>query len=216
MERKIDLSRHAIAFVITVLVFALGLLLGWQMGYAATSQIQSEFEKLRLDDYTMEIMGLMNQNSTFACGVYNEQIEKFNIETIEFGNKLDFLEKRKGKTDAEVMQLKKSYTLMQMRNYFLLKKIDELCGSSHRVLLYFYSNENYNERADQGLVISAVLAERSGAFVVFHFDVNVDLPVLKVFKDTFGVTTAPTIIIDNRKYEGFMDKGKLLEAINTG
>jgi len=214
MERKIDLSRHAIAFVITALVFALGILLGWQMGYTATSQIASEFETIKLDDYTMEIISLMGDNSTFACGVYNEQIAKFNTETIEFGNKLDFLEKRKGKLDAEVMQLKKSYTLMQMRNYFLLKKIDALCGSSHKVMLYFYSNENYNERADQGIVISSVLAETKNSFIVFHFDVNVDLPVLKVFKESFGVTTAPTLIINNGKYEGFMDKGRLLEAIN--
>ena len=61
-------------------------------------------------------------------------------EVSDLGDRLGTAESRLGSKDEQVIQLKKQYTLLQIRDYILTKRLASTCGVSPVVVLYFYSN----------------------------------------------------------------------------
>lgn len=209
--RGLKLRLYFFAFVVSLLAFTVGVVLGWQWGFSAVSQMRSEMAALASESAGMELVSLMG-NESFACPVYESEFGRLFRKTAEYGEKLAAMEAQKGKLDPGVMELKKDYAAMQLRNYLLQQKMDSLCGSSHNVIIYFYSNENYSRATDQGIPIGEVSNEFS--LYTYHFDVGVDSPVVEGLKAGYGVRAAPTLIINGRKFEGFMPAGQLRSALN--
>jgi len=207
MERKpVSLRIYAFALAISLLVFVVGLVLGWQWGFSAVSQMKAEFDSLFAEGTAMELVGLMG-NESFACPVYEREFASLFGKTERFGSRLSGLEQSYGKQDPQVMELKKEYASMQLRNYLLQKAMDERCGTRHNVILYFYSNENYSAAADEGLQIARVDRE-FGAFT-YHFDVNVDSPVVAGLVSGYAVGVTPTLVINGEKRAGFLTAREL-------
>ena len=216
MDRKIS-PLHIVALGVTSLIFIVGLLVGWQMGYAAESQMRSNLEQLRSESYMLEVLSLMRGRGEMGCPVFEKQFSEFSQRTVDYGNNLDYLEKKLGKLDPKVMSLKSDYSLMQMRNYLLLKDLDESCGTKHTVILYFYTNENYSPNTDQGIALGDALAglpEIRDKTLIYHFDVNVKNPVVDALKEQYEVSVLPAMIINGKKYEGFKDAGKCREILS--
>ncbi|MFH1470725.1 MAG: hypothetical protein ABIF01_03180 [Candidatus Micrarchaeota archaeon] len=205
MERKLS-PLHIVALIITSLIFIVGLLVGWQLGYTAESQMKLDFEQLRSEGYMLEVLSLLKGRGEMSCPIYEKQFSELSRKTEEYGDKLNYMENQVGKFDSKVMSLKSDYSLMQMRNYLLLKDLDENCGSKHLTILYFYTNEDYSPKTDQGIALADALAglpEIRGKTRIYHFDVNVRNSVVDALKEQYGITIAPTIIINGKKYEGY-------------
>ncbi len=219
MERKLS-PIHIVALAVTSLIFLVGILFGWQLGYTAENQMRDDFEQLRTESYTLEVLSLMMNRGEMSCSVLEKEFSKLSRNTIQYGENLDYLEKKLGKFDPEVMRLKSDYSLMQARNYLLLKEMDEGCGSEHVTVLYFYSNENYSPSSDQGIALDEALnslPEVMKRTVIYHFDVNVRNSVVDAFKEQYSVSVSPTMVIDGGKHEGYRSSEecrKILEEIS--
>ncbi|MDD5317545.1 MAG: hypothetical protein PHF51_02310 [Candidatus ainarchaeum sp.] len=211
MERRgLSLRLYFFAFVISLLVFVVGVVLGWQWGYSAVTQMGAELDSLNSQNAEMDLVSLM-ENQSFACPVYESEFSRLFQAAQDYGDKLAEMERRKGKLDPEVMRLKEDYAAMQLRNYLLQQKMDSKCGSRHNVILYFYSNENYSQAADEGIQIGEVA--RGFGVYTYHFDVNAAGPVVAGLKAGYGVRATPTLIINGEKFEGFMDAAALAQAL---
>jgi hypothetical protein len=210
MERRIS-PLHLVALAITSLIFIVGLLLGWQLGYTADSQMKTDFEQMRSESYMLEVLSLMRTRGEASCPVLEKEFSDLTTRTTEYGQKLDYMEKKMGKFDQNVMSLKSDYALMQARNYLLLKGLDESCGTKHVIIIYFYTNEGYSPSTDQGIALADALGdlpEIRDRTAIYHFDSNVDNPVVSAFKEEYVVKTLPAMIINGKKYEGYMDASK--------
>ncbi len=217
MQRKIS-PLHIVALFITSLIFIIGILIGWQMGYTAESKMKGELEGLRSEQYALDVLSLMRETGEAGCPALQNEFAELSTMTIEYGNSLDYMEKKLGKLDPEVMSLKSDYSLMQARNYLLLKDMDKNCGSSHIIILYFYTNEDYSASTDQGIALQDALAQLPAIrekTAIYHFDVNVNNPVMDAFKEQYGVTKVPTMIIKGKKYEGYVSAEKCREIFEN-
>jgi len=65
------------------------------------------------------------------------------------GDRLAFAEERSGTNDPEVLRLKERYTLLQIRDYLLTKRLAATCNLDPVVTLYFYSNEGDCSECDK-------------------------------------------------------------------
>lgn len=214
MERGIRARMYFFAFVISALLFTVGIVLGWYFGISAVTETQKDFDRLRSEAYSLEILSLMEgSNQTVSCAVYSRSFGGLIYQTEQFGGKLDYLEKRKGKLDPEVMALKSDYASMQMRNYLIQQKMDAKCGERNNVILYFYSNENYSPATDEGPQIAQI--DREFGVYTYHFDVNVQNPVIDALKESYGVTVTPTMVINGRKFEGFRTADEIRSALSS-
>lgn len=211
-------SVHLATLIISALIFLVGLLVGWGLGAAATAQLQENIQRLEEEQRELDVLALLAEQPEVGCGAYSAAFESFTRKTRAFGEKVEYLEKKKGKLDEEVLRLKSGYAILQARNYLILRKMNELCGESRNIILYFYTNENYSEATDQGIVLWKViptLPAYADNTSVYHFDVKVNNSIIEALKKAYGISVLPTLVVNGKKIEGFHDEASLRRALES-
>jgi hypothetical protein len=122
------------------------------------------------------------------------------------GEKLSYTEEERGGDDDTVLYLKKYYSLLQVKDYLLSKKLTEKCGQAKKTvsIIYFYTNkQECKDCAKQGYVLTR-LKEMYPDLRVYSFDYDLPLSVIDSLKAIYRVSDVlPTIIIDDKVYSGF-------------
>jgi len=128
-------------------------------------------------------------------------------EVSSLGDRLSKTEASVGSKDAQVLQLKKQYTLLQIRDYLLTKRLAESCNIDPTVALYFYSNEtNACEDCDRAAVNLSYMRDTYPSLRVYSFDYNLDLGALKTLIAVQKVEPKfPAFVIDGKRSYGFED-----------
>lgn len=144
----------------------------------------------------------------------------------DLGARLAFAEERLGATDPEVLELKKQYTLLEIRDYLLTKRLSRVCESDAPVAIYFYSNEaGACTDCDRASYALSYLHETYPNLRVYSFDYNLDLGALKTLIAVEKVRPEfPAFIIEGKQSYGFesldelqkeFPKGTLVAATST-
>ncbi len=123
----------------------------------------------------------------------------------DLGARLVFAEERLGATDPQVLRLKKQYTLLQIRDYLLTKRLARVCEADSPVALYFYSNVPGScadcNRASYAL---SYLHETYPNLRVYSFDYNLDLGALKTLIAMEKIRSEfPAFVIEGKRSYGF-------------
>jgi len=122
----------------------------------------------------------------------------------ELGRKLEWGQQNLGKSE-EVTYLRKYYSLLQIKDYLLMKKISTRCGGKSAFILYFYTTaENCSECEKDGLVLST-LRDKYPELRVYSFDYSTDLSAVKAMLEIYKIedTKLPALVIDEDVFTGF-------------
>jgi hypothetical protein len=113
-------------------------------------------------------------------------------------------------------ELKKKYFILEAQSHLISKKINSLCNDSSILLINFYSNKNCERCKEQGIeVLKARDAlERKVAIKLFSFDGDLDSPISQSYKNQYGISQYPTLIINDKEYEGFYSAQQLVEILS--
>ena len=132
------------------------------------------------------------------------------------GFKLTLLEKEMDKDDPELIGLKTQYTLLSIRQWLLLERVEEMCGDTPVTILFFYSNEDNREmNEEQGYILDYIYDKYSELVVIYAFDYDLDTPALNTLKTLYAVEDTPTLIIESEKFEGFQSTYTIENKIFT-
>jgi len=209
MERK-TARRIISAFSIATLIFLLGLFIGESIMESKAKQILDMSEKVRLEIQDLELQQALS--SYDPCG--KSYLNILSAQLDEMGTKISFLEETLGKNDAQVLELKKPYTMLMIRHYLLVKQRIEKCNENYITILFFYSNkrEYITESEKQGYVLG-YFADKYGyeKLKVYSIDADLDLGVVKMLKEQYNITILPTTIINEKVFAGFTEKEKFEE-----
>ncbi|HEX2792698.1 MAG TPA: hypothetical protein VHO23_03210 [Candidatus Paceibacterota bacterium] len=128
-------------------------------------------------------------------------------EVSRLGDRLGATEARLGSTNAEVIRLKKQYTLLQIRDYLLTKRIADTCDVEPVTALYFYSNEQGAcESCDRASYALSYLRETYPDLRVYSFDYNLDLGALSTLIAVERIDERfPAFVIEGERSYGFTD-----------
>lgn len=130
----------------------------------------------------------------------------FSREVGNLGDRLARSEERLGSDDPEVLQLKKQYTLLQIREYLLTKRLAETCDVEPVTALYFYSNEGVCEECERASYALSYLRETYPTLKVYSFDYDLDLGALRTLVAVEKIEPDfPAFVIDGKRYYGFTD-----------
>jgi len=216
MGRNISWNTYFIALVISVLVFSVGLLVGAQISQGTTAEVQKQLEELQSQNREMELLAVLQTSFPDAsgsfCEFYSNQMEKFGKQTADFGNRLDFLERKRGRTDASVQELKTEYSTMEVRDFLLMKQVNEKCGKKTPTILYFYTNENCPLCTRQGEVLTSI---KSGMpeVMIYSFDTDLHSSAIDAMLSVFKVTEMPSIVVNEKAYGGFKSREEVIAAL---
>jgi hypothetical protein len=168
-----------------------------------------DLDNLQLQQKDIEIeMLLINSAGVNSCDTLKYEIEKMATQSAELGQKVSYYDNEMIK-NPDFFILKRSYmiNLIQFWSYWELFKKN--CNSSVNTVLYFYAIKNCSECQAQGFVLSFLKEKYPEKIMTFALDKDEDLYSLNLLKSIYNVTKAPTLIINNEKYEGLKDTNEL-------
>jgi hypothetical protein len=116
---------------------------------------------------------------------------------------MQYGEQNIGNDNSDIVQLKKDYSLLEIKDYLLMKQISDRCHIPAIFILYFYSNSNCDDCIRQGYVLTA-LRQKYPTLRVYSFDYNLDLSAIKTLISINKLNgTLPATVIGDKVYYGF-------------
>lgn len=198
----IDTKKYLFTLLITVAIFATAF-------FASTffSNKRVESVKFIQDNIAIDILSSETQFDLLkevSCQNVNESM--LSPELSILGDKLSHTENDRGEKDSDVVYLKKYYSLLQVKDYLLSKKLAEKCGATKKpiFIIYFYSNDgDCKDCQKEGYVLTR-LKEKYPELRVYSFDYNLQLSVVDSLKAIYQVSSPlPALIIEDKTYTGF-------------
>lgn len=205
-ESHIDWKKYLIVFLFTVALFMTASYISNYFGDKKVNQLKTIQDKISIDILSSETQ--FSLLSELSCKNISDSV--LSSELGELANKLEWGQQNLGMTD-EVLYLKKYYSLLEIKDYLLTKKISERCKTKSAFILYFYTTaENCSECEKQGLALSA-LRDKYPEIRVYSFDYSIDLSAVKAILQIYKIqdTKLPALVIDEDLLTGFYSMEKL-------
>lgn len=205
-RREVSKIKYFIVFIITTLVFLVGIWVGQLIADMRFGKIDEAQTDLRTQTATLETQYLLiTQNPCILL-----ESDKLGEELYQMGTKLSHMEQSYGKNSKDVKNLKEYYSLLELRHWLFLEQIKTKCRENNfTTILFFYSNlDDCGDCDEQGYVLT-YLKEKYPELKIYSFDINIDNPALEWVKDLYDIEKVPTLIINGKKYTGLMDEDKV-------
>lgn len=203
-------SKYILSFIITSMVFGGAFLLSEYLSSKKLENIKSLEQKISLDILSSETQfDLLRE---VRCDDISSSILSPELGTI--GDRLTRLENDRGAADSETIYLKQYYSLLQIKDYLLSKRLSETCGTKTVFLIHLYSKkEKCPECENQGYVLTEV-RKNYPDLRVYSFDTELELSAIKTLLSVYKVENKlPALIIQGKPYYGFKTLDELNELL---
>lgn len=129
----------------------------------------------------------------------------FTNELADLGDRLSAAENELGNDNAQVVRLKKQYSLLEIRDFLINRRLAQACGGAKPVtVLYFYSNAGTCPDCDKAGYALSYLRTTYPSLRVYSFDYGLDLGALRTLIALMKVKpTLPAFVIDGKTFYGF-------------
>jgi len=200
MNEKIDWKKYLIVFLITVGLFVTASYISNYFSERKINQIKSIQDEIAINILSSETQ--FSLLSELSCK--NVSGSLLSGELDELGHKLEWSQNNLGGAE-EVSYLKKYYSLLQIKDYLLMKRISQSCKVKSAFILYFYTTaENCSECERESLVLGS-LRDKYPELRVYSFDYSIDLSAVKAMLQIYKIkdTELPALILDDELLTGF-------------
>lgn len=216
--RTISTDKYVIAGIITALIFGLGLTLGLILEDARYGLIQrvNQDQEVRYLSLQLQYLFLTSFHNENSCPILTATLQETISDLSSSLNEVISFEEKKSRNEKKKITVERRYLLDNLRYWLLAKESKKKCNMDIVPIIYFY-NKECDSCADQGTILTFYKNLFEDRLLVFP--INLDLaehePMAKIVQSQFNVTKFPTLIIDNTKFEGVVDKERMQEFICT-
>jgi hypothetical protein len=201
-NNNIDWKKYLIVFLITAGLFASASYISNYFGNQKINQLKNIQDKISIDILSSETQ--FSLLSELSCKNISDSV--FSDQLGELGNKLEWSQKNLGSTD-EVSYLKKYYSLLQIKDYLLAKRISARCGVKSAFILYFYTTAANCSLCDEQSQVLSTLRTEYPELRVYSFDYSTDLSAVTSMLQIYKIkdTALPALVVDDNVLTGFHD-----------
>tara|TARA_Y100000310_G_scaffold339840_1_gene433760 strand:- start:38 stop:736 length:699 start_codon:yes stop_codon:yes gene_type:complete len=210
--RKISKDKYVIAGILTLLIFSLGLTLGLvleEQRYNLVEDLNQE-QDVKYLSLQLQYLYLTSFSNNDNCAVLSTTLKE-TIKELDksLGQVISWEEEEKtSETDKTLFQ--RRYVLDNLRYWLLAKEGKKKCDLNIVPIIYFYSSD-CPSCPNQGTILTYF--KRLFGEQVLTFPINLDLrnqePMVEIAISQFNVTKLPTLVIDNKKYEGVVGQDQM-------
>lgn len=217
-ERRIRKGNYIIALILTICIFAIGVLLGALVTNERIKYMEqtSDVQRLEYDSMQLQYMYLNTiVNDDEACVGATKTLEENIKELEETRKRLEEYSDKSIKVNREEFQnLKRDYILSEIRYWLLVNQAEKICKSNLVTILYFYSIGECSDCTGQGMILDNIKKELKENILIFSFDADFKgEPMLDILKESYNITDTPTMVIENRKFTGLVPKSEVLAVL---
>jgi thiol-disulfide isomerase/thioredoxin len=202
-------TKYILTFVITLGIFFLAFYLSSAVNARRVAELRDIQGQISIDILSSETQfDLLTQTS---CDTIENSV--LSGELALLGTRLDIAEQQLGSQNKEVQELKRHYSLLQIKDYLLMSEMIEKCDLDDRVLvLYFYEDDCADCRR-QGTVLTRIRNDYEQVRT-YAFDYYLEENAIKTLRSIFKLEpTLPALIIDGEVEYGLQDEETLIEML---
>jgi hypothetical protein len=195
----INSKKYISVLTITIAIFGMAILVSSMLSERKLAELREIQNQVTQDILASETQFALLEET--SCKDIGKSFLSQELGTL--GERLAYAENQ-GFNDSEVGSLRRNYSLLQIKDYLLMKRVTEKCGTSPVFILYFYSNEgDCDDCQKMGYVLTA-LQEKYPSIRIYSFDYNLDLEAVQTLIRIYKVEPRlPAIIINSDPYYGF-------------
>src|SRR3989338_9450200 len=216
VERKISVSKYVASGIITLLVFSLGLTLGLVIEDERYNLIETinQNQDAKFRSVQLQYLFLNSFKGENNCPILSTTLKDAVRDLDDSLSRVIAQEEEKRSSSERKLLIQKLYVLDNMRYWLLAIQTKERCNLKIIPILYFYT-EKCSSCPNQGTVLTyfkKLFGER-----VLVFPINLDLreeeSMVEIVRNQFNISKVPTIVLDNKKYEGVVQRDTLQKII---
>lgn len=191
-KRQHPVGRYIWAFLIASVAFVIFFAFAYGISYLSYES---------LGEHTGLIAGSVEQFedvlANFTCdpSVHLEASSRFDL----IASKLSLLEKRFGKNDERLINVKMNYSALEYRHFLITERFNRECDSDFTTIFFFYSNGNggLQGKSDRmGFILTTLQRIYPDEVMIYSFDANLNSTLIQNLKTTSGVDTVPVVVVN--------------------
>ncbi|MDP3763246.1 MAG: hypothetical protein Q8Q92_01135 [bacterium] len=196
----IDSKKYIAAFAITAVIFGTAIFVSNILSQKKLEDVRAIENRVALDILSSETQfALLEETSCrdIGPGFLSKELGSL-------GEKLSYAEEQTELNTADLEYLKRSYFLLEIKDYLLMKRLTEKCGIRPTFILYFYSTKDVCEDCEKMGYVLTALRDKYPDLRVYSFDYHFDLGAIKTLISIYKVNSdLPAIIINRETIYGF-------------
>jgi len=212
--------KYFYALIITAAIFATAFYVASRFNQSRIADIRATEEAISIDILSLEtqfeLLGNLDCQAITDNPVLSDELNSL-------ASRLSVAEQNLGANNAEVISLKKQYSLLEIKDYILMREISQKCIKLKPVyILYFYSNSG--DCADcnkMGDVLTYLRATYPG-LRVYSFDYHLDLSALRTLVTLRKIDAnkgLPAFVVNNKApvygFKTLQEMRKLIPELKT-
>lgn len=193
-------GKYIFVLLLTVGIFAVSWYVSLSFNQRKISELRTIQDKVATDLLSSETQfDLLEEMSCQDIGSSSFLSQEIGA----LADKLSYSEQNVGAED-QITVLKKQYSILEVKDFLLSKRIGERCGHPPTTIFYFYSSKDACEDcAKQGYVLDS-LRQTYPTVRIYSFDYNLDLSTIRALKSLYKVEEhLPALVINGKTVSGF-------------
>lgn len=204
----IDSKKYLVAFLITAFIFGTAVFASNALTDKKLQDVRDIENSVALDILSSETQfALLEETSCrdIGPGFLSKELGPL-------GERLSYAENQKGFDADDVDNLKRSYFLLEIKDYLLMKRLTQKCNIRPTFILYFYSDKERCEDCEKMGYVLTALRDKYPDLRVYSFNYHFDLGAIQTLISINKVKPElPALIINGVPYYGF----KNIEELET-
>src|SRR3989344_5110447 len=218
MVRYGDLFWKALVF--TVIVFLLGVFLGYQLEKSRINNVREEFEiiDLKWDDARLQSLYYQNLEPRFCDSAIEENLD-FADKAYQEGLKIEEYEQANFLTNDLELE-KRKYALLKVEFWLNSIVLRNKCDADYINLVYFFKNkpdlETEAKQNTQSEILKELKEKYGKKLMLIPLPIDGDISMINIMETTYNISIVPTILInEKRKLEGLQSFEELDAVIGN-
>jgi hypothetical protein len=135
--KRINTKLYFVTFLTTLVVFSAAFFISNYINKKKTEELKVSIDKIAVDILSYETQYDLLKDS--SCKNYDGLSLRSELDSL--GSRLDFMESQVGEDNPDVSRLKRYYSILEIKDYLLKKRMSEGCRLNSVLVLYFYAEK---------------------------------------------------------------------------
>jgi len=190
---------HTIVFILSTLLFTVGILAGVMLSSVRISDIESKITNFDNNIDSIELGFLISdalKNETISCKFLQGKLNETKTLLVELSDKVVDYEAQSKIRDDTYLETKMRYNSIRAKYWLMLEKLKTQCNNNYTTILFFYQTKNPCPACrDQGVILTYISNNNPDIYVV-PLDADEELLIIEMIKEAYMINQTPTIVID--------------------
>ena len=205
-------KRYAITLVLTTIIFVAGIFVGGSITQQRIDDINQKIqdELLNVEGLRLELELLQGSSKEVLCSHVKQRLPDILRAKTESGRLFE-----SSSLPQKERQFIESQFTISIAQFFLFLDIQEKECDFNNPKILFFKDASESSR-EQGVILDNVVfnvGEENIVVLTFFGESRFREPLIDLFFQKFNVTSMPTIVVNNRKYEDLQTRDDVLEIL---